>query len=199
MTLRLLPLCLLLGACASDWKFVGAEENAALVEGAQIATFERGRGASHEHRTEVRAGGDDQSVTSVDRVMKYTRPLDTPEAAIAYSDLVRLLGVTDAGAVGVAVRPDPRLTGRGANGRYSRDDAAAWGIDFEPEAKPYAGGFEISRVVLLPPAEHPVLPHSPTPWKLVLVREVVFRDGTIRALDTKTLTNGQDAARFAGF
>jgi len=53
--------------------------------------------------------------------------------------------------------------------------------------------------VLIPPIENPQFANAATPWRLVLVREVVFPDGSIRQIDEKTLTNGQDAARFARF
>jgi hypothetical protein len=199
MRLRhLLPLLLLLaGACASGWRLSAAHDHAALRDGVELVTLERGRGSSRQRRTEIREHGDDISVTSVDELMAYVRPLDTPEAAIAYSDLVRELGIADSGARGMAVRPDPALTGPGGNARYSRTDAEGWGIAFEPTARLYAGGFEVSRVVLLAPVPHPVLVKVATPWRLVLLRELVLADGFIRSVDEKTLTNGQDAVRFA--
>ena len=54
----------------------------------------------------------------------------------------------------------------------------------------------MSRVVLQPHAQHPLLPTVVTPWRLLYVREIVFKDGTIRFVDEQTLTNGEDAARF---
>jgi hypothetical protein len=195
----LVPALLLAASCASGWRFVGAEDHAALVPGAQIATFERGRGAEHERRVEIRAGGEDLAATSVEKVMPYVKRPDTPEAAVAFSDLVRRLAVANSGAHGLALTPDPSLEGPGGSGRYSRSDATAWGIDFEPTSRANAGGFEVSRVVLLSPVALPALPRFGSPWRLVLVHEVVFPDGTIRFLDEKTLTNGQDAARFAAY
>jgi hypothetical protein len=189
-------LSLALGGCASSWTFVEAREHPALVPDAKLAFFERGRGAQHERSVRLRAGGEDVSATSIDAAMRFARPIDSEAAAIAWSSLVRELGVADAGASGTVVRPDATLADFGANGRYSRGDADAWGVPFEPTARPYAGGFEVSLVVLRPPVKHPVLPGS-TPWRLVRVRELVSRDGTIRLLEEKTLTNGQDAARFA--
>ncbi len=53
-------------------------------------------------------------------------------------------------------------------------------------------------MVLVPPRPDPVL-DSTSPWRLVRVTEVVYPDGAIRTLDQKTLTNGNDAARFARF
>ncbi len=194
---HLLTAILLLGACASGWKVVGTRDQPALKDGAQIVTVERGRGTSRERRMQIRDGRDDVSVGSVDELLTYMRPIDTPQVAIAYSELVRELGVPGSGARGMAVLPDPTLTGSGGNGRYSRIDAEAWGVPFEPTARLYGGGFEVSRVVLLPPVQHPMLAGVATAWRLVLIREVVFADGVIRALEDKTLTNGQDAARFA--
>jgi len=198
MTMRaLLPLAVLLAGCASGWTLVSAEDHPALVSGARLATFERGRGAEHERRTDVRVDGDDVSPRTVESVMKYARPIDSADAAVAYSALVRELGVTDSGARGLLVRPDATIEGPGSGGRYSKADAAVWRIPFEPAARPSSGGFEVSRVVLAPPAQHPFLNRVVTPWRLVYVREIVFKDGTIRYVDEQTVTDGQDAARFA--
>jgi hypothetical protein len=199
MPTRFAPLLVLLLAGCASWNFVGTESHPALKPGTQLATFERGRGADHETKVEVRSGGSDVAASSVDRVMPYCVALTTPDAAIAYSDVVRRLSVADSGARGMAVEPDATLPGTGGSGRYSRDDAAAWGIAFEPQAQPYAGGFAVGRVVLFPPMPHPVLINAPSPWRLVYVREIVFPDGTIRQLDEKTLTNGSDAARYAKY
>jgi hypothetical protein len=187
----------LLAGCASDWKFVSAESHPALRDGAQIATFERGRGAQHERRYDIRFDGKDGDTPTIESVMEYARPIDSPEAAIAYSALVRELGVVDAGVRGLIVRPDPTIEGPGSGGRYSRADAAIWRIDFLPTARPYSGGFEVTRVVLMPPTPHPFMPNVSTPWRLLLVREVVFKDGTFKTVDEKTLSDGQDAVRFA--
>src|SRR5262245_27563817 len=144
----LLALPLLLAGCASGWTFVGAEDHPGLRPGAQIATFERGRGADHERRTDVRSGGQDATVRTVDDVMRFARPIDSPEAAVAYSALVRELGVGESGARGWIVRPDATLSGFGSSGRYSGADAAVWAVPFEPTVRPSAGGYEVSRVVL---------------------------------------------------
>jgi hypothetical protein len=199
MQTRLLPTALLflLGACASDWKVVGTREETGLKDGALLVTLERGRGTSRERRLRIRDGGEDVAVGSVDELLTHMRPIETPEVAIAYSDLVRQLGIPGSGARGNAVVPDPTLTGSGGNGRYSRKDAEGWGVSFEPTARLYGGGFEVSRIVLLRPVQHPMLPGVATAWRLVQIREVVFADGVIRPLEDKTLTNGQDAARFA--
>lgn len=189
---------LLLAACAAPWTPTGARSHDALKDGAEIVTLERGAGASRERLARIRWQGEDADASSVEDLLPFVRPIETAEAAIAYSELVRVLGVADAGARGFAVRADGSLTGPGGSGRYSVADAAAWGVDFLPTARPYAGGFEVSRVVLLPPVQHPHLERVFSPWKLVLVREVVFADGRIRATDERTLTNGSDAARFAG-
>jgi hypothetical protein len=194
---HLLPTLLLLAACASDWKVVGTREQPGLKDGAQLVTVERGRGSKLQRRLEIRDAGEDVSIGSVDELLTYMRPIDTPEVAIAYSELVRVLGIPGSGARGMAVLPDPTLTGSGGNGRYSRLDAEAWDVPFEPTARLYGGGFEVSRVVLLRPVQHPMLAGVATAWRLVLIREVVFADGVIRPLEDKTLTNGQDAARFA--
>ena len=96
----------LLAGRASRWKFISAEDNPALRPGAQIVTFERGRGDGT-CGASTSVDGNDVSVTTVDDVMQYVRPIETPEAAIAYSALVRELGVTDAGAHGRLVRRTP--------------------------------------------------------------------------------------------
>jgi len=198
MRLRFLPLLLLAASCAG-WKFVGATDHPALVPGAQLATFEKGRGATKMHKVDIRMGGDDVSAHSIDDVMPYVRPIDSPEAAAAYADLIRELIVPDAGARGLAVRPDPSLAGPGGAGRYSRVDALSWGIEFAPTGRVWPGGFEVKHVVLFPPTPHPSLPHVVSPWRLVLLTEVVSADGTIRSIESKTLLNGEDAARYAGF
>ncbi len=194
---RAAVLSLLLAGCASGWTLVATEDDPALRPGARLATFERGRGDSHERREEIRIDGDDVSVQTVDAVMKYARPIDSADAAAAYSALVRELGVADSGARGLLVRPDATIAERGSGGRYSKTDAAIWRIDFEPTARPYAGGFAVSRVVLLPPTANAFLPGVWSPWRLVYETEVVFKDGTIRPLEERTLTDDQDAARFA--
>src|SRR5262245_37651213 len=107
----LLLLLVFLAGCSSGWKFVSAESHPALKDGAQIATFERGRGAEHERRFDLRVGGDDKSSPTTETVMEYARPIDSVDAAIAYSALVRDLGVVDAGVRGRAVRPDPTMEG----------------------------------------------------------------------------------------
>jgi hypothetical protein len=192
------PLVLLfLAACSSNWKFVSAENHPALSDGAQIATFERGRGAEHERKFDLRVDGKDIDAPTTDVVMDHARPIDSVDAAIAYSALVRELGVVDAGVRGLIVRPDPTIEGPGSSGRYSRADAAIWRIDFLPTGRPYSGGYEVTRVVLLPPMPHPFMPKVMTPWRLLQIREVVFKDGTIKTVDEKTLSDGQDAVRFA--
>ena len=59
MRLRhLLPLLVLLGACASNWKLVAEREQPALKEGAKLVTLERGRGTEDVER--VRRGYEDR-------------------------------------------------------------------------------------------------------------------------------------------
>jgi hypothetical protein len=187
-------LALVPAACASAWTVASVEESPALAPDARIAVLTRDRGA--ERRMAIRVGERDVDVRSVDDLMSHARPIDSPEAAIAYSDLVRRVRVEDSGAKGIALRPDAALAGAGGSGRYSRSDAAAWGVEFLPSARPFAGGFEVTHLVLLPPAPHPVL-RGASPWRLVLMREVVLPDGRLRAVEEKTLTNGNDAARYA--
>jgi hypothetical protein len=194
----LLPLVLLAASCAG-WRFVGAEDHAALVPGAQLASYEKGRGVAREHRVEIRVDGSDLAAHSIDEAMPYLRPIDSPKAAIAYAMLVRELGISDAGGGGLEVRPDPKIDGPGGAGRYSKADAAGWGIPFEATARKYAEGYEVSHVVLFPPRQHPTMPQVRSPWRLLLVREVVSPDGTLRQLDTRTLSNGSDAERYAAY
>jgi hypothetical protein len=198
MRTRLLPLLFLAASCA-EWRFVGAADHPALVPGAQLATFEKGRGADREHRVDIRVDGSDVSAHTIDSAMPYVRPIVSADAAIAYATLVRELGISDAGGRGLEVRPDPTLSGPGGAGRYSRSDADGWGIPFLPTARPYAEGYEVSHVVLVPPVPHPTIPHVASPWRLLLLREVVSRDGTLRPLDARTLSDGQDAARYAAY
>jgi hypothetical protein len=188
---------LLLASCASDWKFVASTRHPALRDGAEIATFERGRGDEYQRRDEIRSGGADHEATSVEELIDYVRPIDCGEAAIAYGDLVRRVGAADSGARGLLVVPDASIAGSGGSGRYSRADAAGWGVPFERAARPNAGGYQVDRVVLHPPVAHAVLPGVFTPWRLVLLSEIVFPDGTLRYIGETTLTNGSDASRFA--
>src|SRR5262249_37438456 len=164
-----------------------------------LETSERGRGTSLERQVCVVSGGVAVMTGTVDDVMPYVRPIDTPEAAIAYSELAREVPLSDAGAVGALLRFDPSLAGPGGNGKFAKNAAAFWGVATAPTARPYGGGFEVTRVVLYSPVPDPHIPRFSRPWRVVLLKEVVFADGRIRRNDEKTLTNGQDAARFATF
>jgi len=129
-----------LASCAG-WNFVGAADHPALRPGVQLATFERGRGAEHERLVEIRADGRDVAATTVDRLLPFVRPPTPPQAAIAYSDIVRRIGVADAGVRGVALEPDRSLTGTGSSGRYSalrRRRRGAWTSSRSPFPTPVA-------------------------------------------------------------
>jgi hypothetical protein len=190
-------LVLLAAACASGWREAGTRTHAALNEGALLSTSERGRGTSLERHVSVVSGGVAIETGLVDDVLPFVRPLDTPDAAIAYSELAREVPLVDSGAAGALLRFDPSLQGPGGNGKFSRTDAAFWGVTTAPTARPYGGGFEVTRVVLYSPVPDPDMPRYAKPWRVVLLKEVVFPDGRVRKVDEKTLTNGQDAARFA--
>jgi hypothetical protein len=192
-------LVLLAAACAGRWRDAGTRAHPALTDGAVLATNERGRGTSLERRVSVVSDGVKVESGAVDDVLPYVRPLDTPEAAIAYSELAREIPLVDSGAIGAMLRFDGSIDGPGGNGKFSRADAAFWGVSTTPTARPYGGGFEVTRVVLLTAVPNPDMPRFGQPWRVVLLREVVFPDGRIRRVDHKTLTNGEDAARFATF
>lgn len=195
----LLVLVLLAAACAGDWLPKGSRTHPALVEGATLQTNERGRGAERQRRVEVVSGGVAISTGRIDDLLPYVRPLETGDAAIAYAELAREIPIVDAGTTGTALIYDPALAGPGGNGKYSREDAKFWGVSPSPTARPYGGGFEVTHVVLYAPVPDPDIPRYARPWRVVLLKEVVFPDGRIRKVDEKTLTNGQDAARFATF
>ena len=200
MRLASLPVLVLLAAsCAGTWRQTGARAHPALIDGAELVTNERGRGKDREREVYVASGGTSVLIGAVDDVLPYVRPLDTAEAAIAYSDLAREVPLFDAGASGAALQFDASLAGPGGNGKFSRTDAAFWGVSTTPTARPYGGGFEVTRVVLYSPVPDKDIPRYARPWRVALLREVVFPDGHIRKVDEKTLTNGQDAARFATF
>ena len=196
--LLLLPV-LLAAACASGWRNAGTRTHPALLDGVTLVTSERGKGTTLERHVDVQSKDELVTTGEVDDVLPYCRPLDTAEAAIAYSELAREVPLVDAGATGALLRFDPSLPGPGGNGRFSRVDAAFWGVDTAPSARMFGGGYEVTRVVLLSPVPDPDMPRYSKPWRVILLKEVVFPDGRIRKVDEKTLTNGQDAARFATF
>jgi len=195
----LLLLVLLAAGCAGKWRDAGTRTHPALTDGAVLATNERGRGTSLERRVSIIADGETIQSGAVDDILPYVRPIETAEAAIAYSDLAREIPLIDSGAIGALLRFDPSLAGSGGNGKFSRADAAFWGVSTAPTARPYGGGYEVTRVVLLTAVPDPDMPKWVQPWRVVLLKEVVFPDGRIRRVDHKTLTNGEDAARFATF
>ena len=177
----------------------GKKSHPALIDGAELWTNERGRGAERERRIDVVSNGVAVTTGRIDDVLPYVRPLETADAAIAYTELAREIPIVDAGTTGTALTYDPALAGPGGNGKYSRADASFWGISPSPTARPYGGGFEVTHVVLFAPVPDKDIPKYSRPWRVVLMKEVVFPDGRIRKVDEKTLTNGQDAARFATF
>lgn len=198
-----LTLPLLIGGCESlpswaggGWKRGTPEPHAALSDGAQLVRWTRGRGKGRESRYELFVNGLDVDVGGIDDLVPHCRDLLDPEIAIAYSDLVRRVGPSDVAAVGDVILPDEATDGAGGSGTYTRQDASLWGMDFGPQARKYAGGIEVTIVVLYSPRKHPDLKYY-SPYRLVELNETVFPDGTVNRGEMKTLTNGEDAQRFA--
>ncbi len=180
----------------APWHTVGQREHAALRPGVELIDYTRGRGQEREKIVRVREAPDDEiEVEELEELISFCRPLDTPEVAAAYLQLVREFSLEDASASGHVVHYDESLTGSGASGFYSLSDAEAWDVDTVPLSRPFAGGIEITQVVLLPPVEHPILSHS-SPWRLVEIVEVVYPDGTISVESQRILTNGDAARRY---
>src|SRR5262245_45912018 len=137
-------LALLAASCATDWRQTATKTHPALIDGAELVTNERGRGADRERRVDVVANGVAVETGAVEDVMPFCRPLDSAEAAIAYSELARDIPLADSGATGAALRFDASLAGPGGNGRFSRTDAAFWGVATAPTARMFGGGFEVT-------------------------------------------------------
>jgi hypothetical protein len=211
LLLLLAPLfALVLAACASgppgttifdggeDWEEAGINSHPALKDGIDIAWWARGMGPSREKIGVLRTKQGDVRPDDLKELASYCHPIDTPERARNFGHLARLLRTPGLPVDGDPIDPDPSLEGMGANGKYSRADARAWGIDFEPQPKPTSGGWEMQRVILVAPWTHPDLGYK-SPWRLVWIRGIIYPDGAITVLEERTLTNGQDAHRFVRF
>jgi hypothetical protein len=211
LALLLVPVLLLLAACQSgppgtamfdgggDYKEVGVQAHPALLRGVDIVWWARGMGPSRE-KVGVLRGEDGKEVRpgGLQELATYCEPIDSPRAARNFGHLARLLHTPGLPVDGDPIDPDPSISGKGGNGKYSRADAAAWGIEFEPASIASGGGWEMQRVILVAPWTHPDLKYQ-SPWRLVWVRGIVYPDGAVTVLDERTLTNGDDAQRFVRF
>ncbi len=180
------------------WTLHGTEAHAALPPGTEIVTWVRGRGPDRERASTLRVQGEDTAIGDVHELATHTLALVDGNAAPAFARLAHRLGTPGVPAAGQVIEPDASLTTSGGSGRFGTADAEFWGIDFDVAPRPYAGGFVVDVLLLTPPVRNDELNYI-SPWRLVRVREVVYPDGTLQALDTKTVTNGDDAARFARY
>lgn len=182
-----------------DWTEESVNAHPALRPGVEIVWWTRGMGPSREKVGVLRTKDEgDVRPGDLKELVQYCEPIDSPQAARTFGHLARLLHTPGLPVEGDPIDPDPSLRGRGGNGRFSRSDAEAWGIEFDPPAIPSGGGWEMQRVILVPPWTHPDLRYT-SPWRLVWVRGIVYPDGAITVLDERTLTNGDDAQRFLRF
>lgn len=210
LTLLTLSLLFLLGACQSgppgtsmfdgggDYEEVGVQAHPALRDGVEIVWWARGMGAARDKIGVLRENGESTRPENLKELATFCNPIDSASAARSVGHLAHLLHTPGLPVDGDPVDPDPSISGKGGNGKYSRSDAAAWGIEFEPSAIPSGGGWEMQRVILVPPWTHPDLKYK-SPWRLVWVRGIVYPDGAVTVLDERTLTNGDDAQRFVRF
>jgi len=201
-------LSVLLAACASGppgrglggvfdggWEKGAVVPHAALRSDVALSTWTRGLGPAREVRRALDTPEGEIAPRSLRELAAYVVPPTSPRAAQRYAELAQLLGVE-----GVAIPGEPVVAGDdpGGNGTYGPADAAGWEIPYDPEPQPFGAGFEVQTVVLVPPQQHEMLAFS-TPWRLVLVTQVVYPDGGLRASDRRTLTNGDSAERYARF
>lgn len=181
-----------------DWRLDGIEAHPALAPGVGLSVWSRGAGRGRERVSCLHVDGEDVRVDDLPRLAAHGVPVDGPDAAVRFANLARRIGTPDLPGRGEPVEPDPSLGSTGGNGRYGRSDAAWWRVPFLPQARAHSGGWAVDHVVLVPPVPHPHL-KSATPWRLVLRTEIVFPDGTMRFLEERTLSNGEDAERFARY
>jgi hypothetical protein len=190
------------GLFEGGWERGEERGHPALREGVLLVTWTRGRGPERQVRHSLRdAAGGDVAVGSTADLLAHVRPPAGEATAAPYVDLVRRLAPADAveaGVTGTVLDGDPHARGPGSGGRYTSDDALGWGAATEPRTRPFAGGTEVTVVVYYPPVPHPLF-RVGSPHRVVERREVVHPDGTVRGLEERTLTNGDDAARFAAF
>jgi hypothetical protein len=142
-------------------------------------------------------GEEDVAPSDVMELAKYCRSIETAGAARRFAELAMLLQVRGA-PIGDPILPDPSLTGPGSGGRYGPRDAEAWNVPFSPVGTPHGGGWKTQMIVCVAPQEHSDLLYM-TPWRVVQLNVVVYPDGVLSVLDDRTLTNGDDAARYARF
>ena len=186
-----------------DWRVGKTEGHPALLETYEIQWWTRGTGPSREKIGTVRekgaaAGVEGARPENLQELVKFCLPLDGVESAKRFGHLARLLETPGLPIAGTPIDPDPSLRGMGGNGFYSRADAEAWGIDFDPPGIPTGGGWEMQRVLLIEPWTHPDLKYQ-SPYRLVWARGIVYPDGHVSLLEKRTLTNGDDAQRFVRF
>ena len=210
LALLVFPILLLLGACQSgppgtsmfdgggDWKESSVQAHPALRHGVEIVWWARGMGPKREKLGVLRENGVEVRPGGLQELATFCEPIDSARAARTFGHLARLLHTPGLPVDGDPIDPDASIVGGGSNGKYSRADAAAWGIEFDPDAKPSGGGWEMQRVILVAPWTHPDLKFE-SPWRLVWIRGVVYPDGALSVLDERTLTNGDDAQRFVRF
>lgn len=185
-----------LGALFDDeWDKGETAPHAALQSDVVLATWTRGLGAGREVRRALETPEGQVIPESLRQLAEYVLPPTSGWAALRYAELTQLLRVP-----GIPLPGDPVMPGEdpGGSGTYGPSDTEIWEIPYDPDPRPYGGGFEVQMVLLVPPIKHDMLEFS-SPWRLVRVREIVYPDGGIRPTNDKTLTNGDGAAKFARF
>jgi len=183
-----------------DWTRGKAESHSALLPGYEIRWWTRGTGPGREKigTIEPTEGGEGVRPADLQELVPFCLPIESSPAAHDFGHLARLLHTTGLPIDGTPIDPDPSISGMGGNGLYSRSDASAWGIEFDPPGFATGGGWEMQRVLLIAPWTHPDLRYK-SPYKVVWARGIVYPDGAVTLLEKKTLTNGDDAQRFLKF
>ncbi len=174
----------------------GAESShAALRDGVALTWWSRGTGPARESVATLATPRGDVRPETAAELAEWCRPIDSADAAFAHLELASLLAVPGTGLPGLVLRADD-ANGSGGNGVYGPRDAEAWQIPFASDVRAAGGGWTLDAVALVPPWTHPSF-RSTSPWRVVLVRAAVYPDGSITAREQRTLTNGEDARRFA--
>ena len=181
------------GLFQGDWEDAGVSPHPALNSETVLRTWRRGSGAEREVRRSLLTRDADVAPASLTELLQHCLPPDTPYAAQRFAELAHLLGVDGVPAAGA-----PLIAGDdpGGSGTYGPTDAARWDVEYDPTPVPFGGGHRVRLLLHVPPVKHELLPHS-SPHKVVMVRELVYPDGSLRLVDAKTLTNGTDAERYA--
>ncbi|MCZ6602354.1 MAG: hypothetical protein O6952_05050 [Planctomycetota bacterium] len=149
----------------------------------------------------LREGGTAHSIRRPEDLRPFIRKIRSPEDALIFSKLIRrLLANTylseyDPGRILYPIDNPEQPETPGGAGRYSRADAARWGVPFEPrfvEGKDAA--YILERVILV---HQPEAAEKRKRWQVVLMRERIGRDGKyvpeiIRPLE-------EDARRYRNF